>query len=120
MTGHLDHHANQTVIGGHHALLFNRKTNLPLSSSPIPQHKSPFSFERSLKSTNAIQRALLTSKEPETDENGNLKTENLMVKRTPSKTPLFKNLLGNFEVSVFATFLFRYIVSSKLSRYSSV
>lgn len=94
---HLEHHANQhSVIAGHHpALLFNRKTNLPLSSSPIPQHKSPFSFERSIKSTNAIQRAVL-NKEPETDENFNL-----VVKKTPNKTPLFKNLLGNFEVGAF-------------------
>ena len=95
------HQLNQhkSITNLHTNLLFNRKTNLPLSSSPIPQRKTSFNFERSIKSTNAIQRAIL-NKEPETDENFNL-----VVKKTPNKTPLFKNLLGNFEVSFVKIFL---------------
>lgn len=91
---HLDAH-HSTNQHTNHSSLFNRKTNLPLSSSPIPQHKQPFNFERSIKShqSNAIQRAIL-NKEPETDENFNL-----VVKKQPNKTPISKNLLGNFEVS---------------------
>lgn len=83
ITNHLETNVNH--------LLFNKKTGLPFNSSPIPQHKNTFSFERSIKSSNAIKRAIL-NKEPETDENFNL------VVKKPVKAPLFRNLLGNFEV----------------------
>lgn len=105
----LNKSANLHESTNHTTLLFNRKTGLPLSSSPIPQqHKSSFSFERSIKSSNAIKRAIL-NKEPETDENFNL------VVKKPVKSPILaKNLLGSFEVSKFIWFSFRVCVVFEL------